>query len=153
MRVTTSLVTFLLLTECSEGQPDTLSTNDVLIAANEAKSRAMVEGDFAVLENFYTADYQAVDGEGNVRDKKAQVDFLTRSIDFVHLESANVQVKSLSKNAALVTKKVSGRYQKAGQVTDFAEVSTSVWVTDHHQWRVRHEHSSPMHNGESVPCR
>jgi ketosteroid isomerase-like protein len=69
---------------------------------------------------------------------------VTRSIDLLDAESADVEVEMLSKNAALITGRMSGRYRSGGTEKTFTQRYTSIWVTEDSNWRVRHEHSSTI---------
>ena len=144
MRTAMLLLGAAALVGCGEDERTAASTENALIAANAAKDRAMVAGDASALENFYTADYQVIDDDGKVHDKRNQVEFMTRSIDLLEASSADVNVSMLGKNAALVTGRMSGRYRDRQGEKAFTEQYTSVWVTEDSQWRVRHEHSSTV---------
>ena len=134
----------LILAACDEPGGEIHSTVQVLEAANAAKDRAMVAGDPPALENFYTPDYQIIDGDGAVHDRRNQIEFMTRQVDLVSATSSEVQVRMLSKNAALVTGRVRGKYRRDGKESPFDERFTSIWVSEDSQWRVRHEHSSDL---------
>jgi ketosteroid isomerase-like protein len=144
MRATASLICLLFLASCGDGQPGESAITNVLVTTNAAKDSAMVEGDAAALETFYTADYQLIDTDGKVHRKRDRVEQLTSSIDVLAAKSADVQVRILSKNAALVTGRLNGRYRRGGREQNFAERYTRIWVTEDSQWRLRHEHSSPI---------
>lgn len=143
MRATASLFCLLFLASCGDGQPDGSAITNVLVTTNAANDSAMVEGDAAALETFYTADYQLIDS-GKVHRKRDRVEQLTSSIDVLAARSADVQVRILSKNAALVTGRLNGRYRRGGSEENFAKRYTRIWVTEDSQWRLRHEHSSPI---------
>ena len=144
MRAAGPFLGLLMLAGCGESHGDSGSADNVLIAANAAKDRAMVAGDAAALDNFYTADYRVIDDQGKVHDKRNQVEFMTRTIDLIEAQSTDVKVSMLGKNAALVTGRMRGRYRESGREKAFEERYTSIWVTEDSQWRVRHEHSSMM---------
>lgn len=144
MRTALLLLGVSVLTACEEPEAGTHSTAQVLEAANAAKDRAMVAGDRPALENFYTPDYQIIDDDGAVHDRRNQVEYMTREVDLLSAASSDVTVRMLSKNAALVTGRVRGKYRKDGKEMPFDERFTSIWVSEDSQWRVRHEHSSDM---------
>ena len=148
MRHAAFLLGLSLLAGCSEPQGETHSPVKVIEAANAAKDRAMVAGDPAFLENFYTADYRLIDESGEVHDKRNQVEFMTKAVDLISATSEDVQVRMLGKNAALVTGRVHGTYRRDGKELPFNDRFTSIWVSsEDSQWRVRHEHSSEMKPG------
>lgn len=144
MRATVLMLALVAHSGCSKSQPDMTAAMRTLIAANEAKDHAMVVGDAADLERFYTADYRVIDDDGNVHDKRNQLQFMTEKVDLLDAVSDDVQVRMLAQNAALLTGRMTGRYRTEGREISFAERYTSVWVTEDNQWRVRHEHSSTM---------
>ena len=134
----------VLLSSCGETQSNLSPAPQMIAAANAEKDRAMVKGDAPALEQFYTADYQVIDDDGNVHNKRNQVQFMTEAVDLLDAKSADVQVRMLSQNAALVTGRMTGRYRQNGRTVPFAERYTSVWIIEHNQWRVRHEHASTI---------
>jgi hypothetical protein len=69
---------------------------------------------------------------------------MTKEIDLLSAESADVRAILLAKNAAVITGVVKGRYRQKRREHAFAERYTSIWVTEDSQWRVRHEHSSTI---------
>ena len=144
MRAAALLLCVLLLAGCGKPDAGTDSAVRVLEAANAAKDRAMVAGDAAALENFYTADYRVIDDEGLVHDRRGQVEFMSRAVDLLSATSADVEVRLLGKNAAFVTGRVHGTYRQDGKDLPFNQRFTSIWVTEDSQWRVRHEHSSAL---------
>lgn len=144
MRGIVPTLALVALIACSKSQPDMASVERMLVAANEAKDRAMVAGDAADLERFYTADYRVIDDDGIVHDKRNQLQFMTREIDLLDAVSDEIEVRMLGQNAALLTGRMTGRYRTKGKEISFAERYTSVWVTEDNRWRVRHEHSSMM---------
>lgn len=144
MRAAVLLLGIAILAACGESGSGTHSTVQVLEAANAAKDRAMVAGDSPALENFYTADYQIIDPDGDVHDRGNQVEYMTREVDLVSAVSSDVEVRMLSKNAALVTGRMRGKYRRDGKLSPFDERFTSIWVSEDSQWRVRHEHSSDI---------
>lgn len=144
MRAAVLLVGLSVLAGCGEPEAETHSTERMLEAANAEKDRAMVAGDAAALENFYTADYHLIDDDGEVHDKRSQVEFMTRDADLISAASSDVQVRMLGKNAALVTGRVRGKYRQDGRESPFDQRFTTIWVTEDSQWRVRHEHSSEV---------
>jgi len=133
-----------ILAACDEPESETHSTVQVVEAANAARDRAMLAGDGPALENFYTADYQIVDDGGNVRDRRNQVEFLTRRVDLVSAASSDVQIRMLSKNAALMTGRARGTYRQGGKERPFDERFSSIWVSEDSRWRLRHEHRSEV---------
>jgi len=138
------LLALLVLSACEASKDDAAAPVKMLVAANAAKDQAMVTGDRSALENFYAAGYEVIDDDGNVHDKRAQVEFITKSIDLLDARSDDVRVSMLGKNVALVTGRMNGRYRQSGNEKSFAERYTSIWVNEDSQWRVRHEHSSTI---------
>ena len=63
----------------------------------------MVDGHAAALENFYTADYQMIDRDGQIHNKRKQVELMTKSIDLVNVKSEDVHAGLPSKNVRLIT--------------------------------------------------
>lgn len=114
------------------------------MAANIAKEKAMVSGDAAALERFYTADYHVIDDDGNVHDKRNQVEFTTSSVDLLAAVSDDVKVHTPGENAALLTGRLSGRYRMDGNEAAFVQRYTSIWVREAKDWRVKHEHASTV---------
>ena len=121
MRAAASLLCVALLAGCAERDSGTHTAVQVLEAANAAKDKAMVAGDAAALENFYTADYQGIDDDGTIHDKRGQVEFMTGAVDLLSATSADVEVRMLSKNVALVTGRVHGTYRQDGKHLPFNE--------------------------------
>ena len=144
MRAAVFVLSVITLSGCTDDQRDAPSPIGVLVAANAAKDRAMVAGDGAALAKFYTSDYRVIDNDGNVHDRRDQIAFMTKEVDLLDAESADVRVTLLAKNAAVVTGVVKGRYRQEGRKQKFAERFTSIWVSEDSQWRVRHEHSSTI---------
>ena len=102
MRAAALLVGLSVLAGCGEPEAETHSTERMLEAANAEKDRAMVAGDAAALENFYTADYQLIDDDGEVHDKRSQVEFMTRDADLISAASSDVQVRLARTNSSLL---------------------------------------------------
>ena len=144
MRAAAVLLGILGLAACGEPDAETHSPIQVLEAANTAKDRAMVVGDPAALENFYTADYHFVGDDGEVRDKATQVKSLTEDVDVLAADSSDVEVRALSKNAALVTGRLRAKYRRGGEDFPVDQHYTRVWITQDSQWRLRHEHMSAV---------
>ena len=144
MRVAALLLGVSILAACEEPEAGTHSIAQVLEATNAAKDRAMVAGDRPALENFYTADYQIVDANGDMHDRRNRVEYMTGEVDLLSAASSDVEVRMLSKNAALVTGRLRGAYRRDGKESPFHERFTSIWVSEDSQWRFRHEHSSDI---------
>ena len=144
MRAAALLFGALILSACGEGEAGSDSAARVLEAANASKDRAMVAGDPAALENFYTADYRFIDSNGAVRDKAAQVKAITEGMDLLSASSSDVKVGVLGKNSAVVSGRLKGKYRRDGEEHSLDEHYTRIWVTEDSQWRLRHEHSSEV---------
>lgn len=144
MRALSVVVTLGLLAACN--QPSTVRDNpeDQLRAANAQYDRALINGDAAALNRYYTDDFQIIDDEGAVHDKQNQVKFMTEEVDLLDARGDDVKVTMLGPDSALVTGRFLGRYRYKGKEEDFTERYSSVWVRKGGQWRVRHEHSSTL---------
>lgn len=146
MRVATMLTGLLLLAACgmaSADKPeDQKAAIEAVTAANAAKDQAMIARDAEALASFYTDDYQVIDGQAGIHDKKNQVDFMTNSVELLKAESDQVKVDMLAPDTALLTGRMTGRYRMDGKETDFVERYTGVWVRQGRDWRVKHEHGS-----------
>ena len=141
MRTFCLMVSMSLLAACNQfsaqGKPE-----DQLRAANAEYDQALIDGDAAVLNRYYTEDFQIIDDKGAVHDKQNQVQFMTQQVDLLSARGDDVKVTMLGPESALVTGRFSGRYRYKGKEEDFTERYTSVWVRKDGQWRVRHEHAS-----------
>ena len=142
MRATPLLAALALLGACHQGGRDQASAGSALRAANAQYDKALVDGDAAALERYYTDDFQRFGNDGQVHGKKDQIAAMTREVDLREARSDEVMVTMLGRDSALVTGRVSGRYRYRGKDDDFTERFTSVWVRDGDRWRVRHEHAS-----------
>lgn len=149
MRTLSVVVAMGLLAACT--QPSTLRDNpeEQLRAANAQYDRALIDGDAAALNRYYTDDFQIIDDKGAVHNKKNQVQFMTEQVDLLNARGDDVRVTMLGPESALVTGRFSGRYRYKGKEEDFTERYTSVWVRKDGQWRVRHEHSSKLSQPET----
>lgn len=132
----------LLVASCSKAPEDGAEAQRALLAANAAYDRALVAGDAAALGRTFTEDFRLIDDDGDIHDKNAQIQFMTRTIDLLSAKSDDIKVHVLGDDAALVTGRFTGKYRARGQDVDFIERYTSVWVRDGDQWRLKHEHSS-----------
>ena len=142
MRATVLLAACALLSACHSGGADNSSAESAIRAANAGYDQALIDGKAATLAEYFTDDFQIVDGEGKVRGKQDQIAFMTREVDLLDARGDDVAVTMLGSDSALVTGRYSGRYRYQGQEADFTERYTSVWVRRDGRWRVRHEHTS-----------
>jgi len=141
MRNIVIAATAAALAACSGGGDDA-KTRSELQAANAAYDQALIAGDAKVLDRMYTEDFQIIDDEANVSDKRNQVKFMTEQLDLLDARSDDVKITPLGDDAALLTGRFTGRYRMNGQENAFTERYTSVWVRDGDQWKIKHEHSS-----------
>ncbi|MBA3512429.1 nuclear transport factor 2 family protein [Sphingomonas sp.] len=142
MRALSLMVATGLLAACNQQSTKQDNPEDQLRAANAQYDQALIEGDAAALNRYYTEDFQIIDDDGAVHDKKNQVQFMTKEVDLLNARGDDVKVTLLGPDSALVTGRFSGRYRYKGKEEDFTERYTSVWVRKDGQWRVRHEHTS-----------
>lgn len=142
MRALTLMVATGLLAACNQQSTEQDNPEDQLRAANAQYDQALIEGDAAALNRYYTDDFQRIGNDGAVHDKKNQVQFMTKEVDLLNAREDDVKVTMLGPDSALVTGRVSGRYRYKGNEDDFTERYTSVWVRQDGQWLVRHEHAS-----------
>jgi ketosteroid isomerase-like protein len=157
MRGTLIFFTAILLAACDrpaakQDNADQSKAESELKAANLQYDKALIDGDAASLDRFYTDDFQIIDDDAEVHDKTGQIAFMTQSVDLLNAKSDDVQVKMLGPDAALLTGRFTGRYRLEGKENDFTERYSSVWVRDGARWRVKHEHSSVVpRNREEAP--
>lgn len=142
MRALTLMVATGLLAACNQQSTEQDNPEDQLRAANAQYDQALIEGDAAALNRYYTDDFQRIGNDGALHDKKNQVQFMTKEVDLLNGRGDDVKVTMLGPNSALVTGRFAGRYRYKGKQEDFTERYTSVWVRKDGRWRVRHEHAS-----------
>lgn len=142
MRVTALLGAVALLAACQSGGGGEASAESAIRAANAGYDKALIDGDAAALEEYYTDDFQIIDDDGELHDKQNQIAFMTREVDLLNARADEVDVTMLGPDSALVTGRFTGRYRYQGKEEDFTERYTSVWVRDGGRWRVKHEHAS-----------
>ena len=152
MRMIALLATLALLTACRSGGGEQSSAEAAVRAASAGYDRALVDGDAAALERYYTADFQRFGNDGAVHGKQDQIAFVTREVDLLAARSDELAVTMLGPDFALVTGRVSGRYRYQGKAQDFAERFTNVWQRQDGRWRVRHEHASLVPKPEAPPA-
>ena len=142
MRALTLMVATGLLAACN--QPSSVRDNpeDQLREANARYDRALIDGDAAALNRYYTDDFQRIGNDAAVHNKKDQVQLLTQEVDLLSGRGDDVKVTILGPESALVTGRFAGRYRYKGTEENFTERYTSVWIRKDGQWRVRHEHAS-----------
>ena len=150
MRALTLMVATGLLAACNQHSPAQDNPEDQLRAANAQYDQALIDGDAAALTRYYTDDFQIIDDDGAVHDKKNQVQFMTKEVDLLNARGDDVKVTMLGPDSALVTGRFAGRYRYKGKEEDFTERYTSVWVRKDGQWRVRHEHASLVPKAQST---
>ena len=143
MRIMIIAAAAMTLAACRAGV-DEAKVRSELQAANAAYDRALVAGDAKALRQMYTDDFQIIDDDANVSDKKNQVEFMTEELDLLDARSDEVKVTPLGDDAALLTGRFTGRYMMNGQENAFTERYTSVWVRDGDSWKIRQEHPSLM---------
>lgn len=142
MRALTLMVATGLLAACSQKVTEQDNPEGQLRAANAQYDQALIEGDAAALNRYYTDDFQRIGNDGAVHDKKNQVWLMTKEVDLLDGRGDDVKVTMLGPDGALVTGRFVGRYRYKGDEDDFTERYTSVWVRQGGRWRVRHEHAS-----------
>jgi ketosteroid isomerase-like protein len=142
MRALSLMVATGLLAACNQQSPAQDNAEEQLRAANAQYDQALVAGDAAALNRYYADDFQIIDDDGAVHDKKNQVQFMTQEVDLLNARGDDVKVTMLGRDSALVTGRFAGRYRYKGKEENFTERYTSVWVRKDGQWRVRHEHTS-----------
>lgn len=152
MRGTLILFSAVLLASCDRpapGQDNAAKANAAaeLKAANAEYDKALIDGDAAALDRFYTADFRIIDDDAQIHDRTDQIAFMTKSLDLLDAKSEDVQIRMLGPDAALLTGRFSGRYRLEGKENAFTERYTSIWVRDRGRWRIRHEHSSVVPDG------
>lgn len=148
MRTFSVGVTLGLLAACN--QPPTVRDNPEgqLRAANDRYDRALVDGDAAALNRYYTDDFQRIGNDGAVHDKTNQVQLMTEEVDLLNGRGSELSVTMLGPDRALVTGRFAGRYRHKGNEDNFTERFTSLWVRKDGEWRIRHEHASLVPNPE-----
>ena len=142
MRAAYCLAPLLLLVACREAAPDESAVRKALLAVNAAYDQALIDGDAAALDRFYTADFRIIDDDAEVHGKRDQIEFMTKSVDLLSATTDDIRVTMLGPDSALLTGRFQGRYRMAGKEADFTERYTSVWVREGEDWRVKHEHAS-----------
>ena len=138
MRAVTLMVATGLLAACNQLPTEQDSPEDQLRAANAQYDQALVEGDAAALNRYYTDDFQRIGNDGAVHDKANQVQLMTKEVDLLNGRGDEVEVTMLGPDSALVTGRFAGRYRYKGSEENFTERYTSVWVRKDGQWRLRH---------------
>src|SRR5688500_10218243 len=111
MRALSVVVTLGLLAACN--QPSSVRDNpeEELRETNARYDRALIDGDAAALNRYYTDDFQRIGNDGAVHDKQTQVHFMTKEVDLLNARGNEVQVTMLGPDSALVTGRVAGRYR------------------------------------------
>ncbi len=142
MRAIHYLVPLLVLAACQKPAPDEAAARQGLLAANASYDKALVDGDAAALERFYTDDFSIIDDDAGIHGKREQIDFMTKTVDLLDAKSDGVRVTMLGPDSAMLTGRFVGRYRMDGKEAAFTERYTSVWVREGEAWRVRHEHAS-----------
>jgi uncharacterized protein (TIGR02246 family) len=132
------------LQACNQPSGARHDPEDELRAATTGYDQALIDGDAAALDRYYTADYQIIDDEGAVHNKQHQVESMSERVDLLNLRGDDVNVTMLGPDSALVTGRYSGCYRYKGKEEAFTERYTVVWVRRDGQWRVRHEHTSAL---------
>lgn len=150
MRGLSVVVAMGLLAACNQSSIVRDNPEDQLRAANAQYDRALINGDAAALNRYYTDDFQIIDDKGAVHDKKNQVQFMTEQVDLLHARGDDIRVTMLGPDSALVTGRFLGRYRYKGKEENFIERYSSVWVRKGDQWRIRHEHSSTLPKPETL---
>ena len=150
MRVTALLATVALLAACQQGGRDQASAESAIRAASAGYDKALLDGDAAALEGYYTDDFQIIDDDAEVHGKRDQIAFMTREVDLIETRGDELAVTMLGPDSALVTGRISGRYRYQGKEDVFTERFTNVWVRDGDRWRVRHEHGSQVPKPEAA---
>ena len=131
-----------LLTACS--QPSARGDPEAEIRAADAEvNRAYIDGDTALMNRYFTDDFQFIDSRAAVHDKQNWLK-LIQQVDLLHARADDVKVTMLGPDSAFVTARFSGRYRYKGKEEDFTERYTNVWVRRDGQWQMRHEHSSML---------
>ena len=144
MRALTLMVATGVLAACNQQSANEANPEDQLRAANAGYDKALIEGDAAALNRYYTDDFERIGNDGAVHDKNNQVHFMTKEVDLLNGRGDDVEVTMLGPDSALVTGRFAGRYRYKGSEENFTERYTSVWVRKDGEWRVRHEHASKM---------
>ena len=142
MRALTLMVATGVLAACNQQSANEANPEDQLRAANAGYDQALIEGDAAALNRYYTDDFERIGNDGAVHDKNNQVHFMTKEVDLLNGRGDDVEVTMLGPDSALVTGRFAGRYRYKGSEENFTERYTSVWVRKDGEWRVRHEHAS-----------
>ncbi len=130
MRPSISILPLLVLTACGETRSEQAPAKDAVLAANAAKDEAMIARDAAGLARFYTDDYQVIDDDAKVHDKRDQVQFMTEEVELLKARSDDVRVSMLAPDTALVTGRLTGRYRMNNKESDFTERDTGIWVRE-----------------------
>jgi len=152
MRKTALIVVLAALAACSgPGQKGDTTTAD-LQAANAAYDAALIAGNSAALDKFFTDDFQIIDDDANLRGRQEQIRTMTEVIDLIEARSDDVRITPLGPDAALMTGRFTGRYRVAGKENTFTERYTSVWVRQGGEWKVRHERASLVPKPEATPA-
>lgn len=142
MRAGRVMLAVTLLAACNRQDAAADNPQAQLHAAHAAYDRALLEGDAAALDRFYTDDFRIIDDDGEVSDKREQIRFMTQDVDLLQTKSDDVRTTMLGPDTALITGRVTGRYRYQGKEDDFVERYTSVWIRDGGAWKLTHEHSS-----------
>jgi hypothetical protein len=121
MRALTLMVATGLLAGCNQQSTEQDNPEDQLRAANAQYDQALIEGDAADLNRFYTDDFQRIGNDGAVHDKTNQVHLMTEEVDLLNARGDDVKVTMLGSNSALVTGRFAGRYRYKGNEENFTE--------------------------------
>ena len=157
MRHFSLLIAGGLLAACNanalSGGADAAAAEGELLAANAEYDKGLIDGNAAVLDRYYTADFSIIDDDAGIHDKANQIAFMTKEVDLLNAASSDVKVTMLGDDAAMLTGQLRGRYRYQGKENDFTERYTSIWVRRDGQWRVRHEHASLVPKPEQADTR
>ncbi len=108
---------------------------------NHLYDRALVEADGTVLDRLYSGDFKYISFQGEVRNKKEQIESLvTGRVDVLSGKSDQVDVRIYG-NVSIVTGRFIGRAKVEGQEFPVAERYSTVWVYSG-EWRLVLEHAS-----------
>jgi len=107
-----------------------------LHAANDAYSKALVDGDLIALENIFAEEFTHTSTSGEVIDRAAQLEqFKSGTLDMVSAVGSEEKVQIHSKTGIVIGRfDAKGTY--AGKHFDSTERYTSVWVARDGRWQL-----------------
>jgi len=120
------------------------SIEQVIRQLDRERIQAQIDADAAALERIYAADFIGIGPSGAVRTKpQVMSDFASGELKFQSITTDEVQVRIYG-NTAVETGRSTMNGQDRGKPVPRDNRFTRVWVKQQGQWRLVHNHYSPL---------